>query len=84
MSFGTSEFQTSEGAQVVLSLLLPTNSWAFQRERRLWEVKGWLCRWCQRRKFRFLGYNLKYQNDKLWTRNVPHVTSPGKHMFVHK
>lgn len=69
---------------MVLSLLLPINSWEFPRERRLQEVKDWLCRWCQRRKFRFLDYNLKHKNDNLWARNVAHVSSTGKHKFVKK
>ena len=68
----------------MLSLLLPKNSWESQRERRLCEVKGWLCRWCQRRKFRFLDCNLKHQNDMLWARNAAHVNGTGKHMFVQK
>lgn len=41
---------------MVLSFLCPTNSWAFQRERRPQEVKSWRCRWCQRMKFRFLDH----------------------------
>lgn len=69
---------------MVLSLLLSTNSWEFRRERRLWEVKDWLCRWCQRMKFRFLDCNIKSQNDKLGARNAAHVISTEKHMFVQK
>lgn len=45
---------------MVLSFLCPTNSWAFQRERRPQEAKSWRYRWCQRMKFRFLDHGLNY------------------------